>query len=389
MMLLNRCDTDPNLQEFIQAGYKCAKTDVSSNYVILELDGLSLNMKEFLVAVLESFKHFDPREMDMQQGVREVRSKFFSANKAAHSQAIHNAMSAIDDYSLSQQEVVEVDTSPYRMRALYRDVIQVLFSMKGSGLTWWKKIYTTFFATKLRASVSMHVAGRFELQQIKDLQKTMEVAMPIQPGGYRGHGRQFSHIREVPPGVTTLRIKNPNPLDKSYGFAYVLQFPSENPDFNDRAHKLLSILYHELRTEFYRDVRTRQQLGYVVETDRMADGGIPGLYFNAQSEIANPQQLRKVTEEFLVKFDQYFLPQISAATLSARGKRVRWPAEDGPTPDEVKEFFIKFIHPEASGRRVLVSEVWPEGKLPPLRPAENAFENSKELKSRLKHTVRF
>eukprot|EP01069_Polyplicarium_translucidae_P005395 Polyplicarium_translucidae@DN2778_c0_g1_i2.p1 len=388
-MLKSRCDHDPDLQPFIEAGYRCALTEVSPFRVWLELRGMVVGIQDFVDAVLHSFMTFKPRAQDLMYGEREVRKKYYSIQRSVHEQALMNALSAVDDYRLSQWEVEEVDTSAYRMQALYRDIVGVIFSTRGSGLTWWKKIYTYFFNVKLPALLRLRAYGRYSLEDIEELRATISKRIPTTPASHRAADARFSHLRQLPRGVRTLRVTSLSDRDFSYGLAYMIQFAASSSAGIHRAHTICNVVKRELRNEYYRDLRTRQQLGYIVEMHARTDGGIPALMFNIQSEVANPRQLRAATESFLVRFHMHVLPKMEKAVLTRYGKVYGWPAEDGPTHDDVSEFFMAHILPDAMERHVLASEVWPKGKAPPPAAGEMVYDYPRDLKKDLPHTMRF
>ncbi|MDE0309222.1 MAG: insulinase family protein [Acidiferrobacterales bacterium] len=100
----------------------------------------------------------------------------------------------------------------------------------------------------------------------------------------------------------------------SDGGPYIHQFQIENSDSaiivylqgSDRSvHEVANfmLLGSVIQTPFFSQLRTIQQLGYVVFSDVVPVGEVPGLIFTIQSPDNTPQQMEAAISSFLAQFD--------------------------------------------------------------------------------------
>lgn len=79
--------------------------------------------------------------------------------------------------------------------------------------------------------------------------------------------------------------------------ALTLYYQGDEANFAMRAR--YGLLGHILASPYYEDLRTEQQLGYIVSAGPMPILDTPGLGFIVQSPVATPNKLIKVSEDFL------------------------------------------------------------------------------------------
>ncbi len=102
-------------------------------------------------------------------------------------------------------------------------------------------------------------------------------------------------VARLPVGQFTypLKIANDNA-------AMVLYLQGANESFEDRA--LYGLASQIVRTPYYNDLRTNQQLGYAVVVTPAVLRRTPGLAFVIQSPVAGPGKLLSATETFLTHY---------------------------------------------------------------------------------------
>ncbi|GAA4872385.1 insulinase family protein [Ferrimonas pelagia] len=74
---------------------------------------------------------------------------------------------------------------------------------------------------------------------------------------------------------------------------------------------LFSLLNHTISSDFFNELRTKQQLGYMVGTSYVPMNRCPGIIFYIQSPVAGPLQLLESIDQFISDFS-YALMQISS-----------------------------------------------------------------------------
>ncbi|TKB53901.1 insulinase family protein [Ferrimonas aestuarii] len=73
---------------------------------------------------------------------------------------------------------------------------------------------------------------------------------------------------------------------------------------------MFSLLNHAMSSQFFHELRTKQQLGYMVGTSYVPLNHYPGLMFYIQSPVASPQRLIEAIDQFIADFS-YALMQIT------------------------------------------------------------------------------
>ncbi|TKB49835.1 insulinase family protein [Ferrimonas sediminicola] len=99
------------------------------------------------------------------------------------------------------------------------------------------------------------------------------------------------------------------------------ELPAEHQDsailvyYQSRRHTpekaaMFSLLNHAMSSNFFHELRTKQQLGYMVGTSYVPLNHYPGLMFYIQSPVASPLQLIEAIDQFIADFS-YALMQIT------------------------------------------------------------------------------
>lgn len=117
------------------------------------------------------------------------------------------------------------------------------------------------------------------------------------------------YVRRLPKGVDLLQFESSHP---DHAAAYFIQ--GENTEFDERACFLL--LNHLANPHFFSELRTRQQLGYLVGCSYVPMHGLPGILFYVQSPSTAPKTLSEAIENFLIALAEQ-LESIDEDTFNA------------------------------------------------------------------------
>ncbi len=123
--------------------------------------------------------------------------------------------------------------------------------------------------------------------------------------------------------VEVVRMQNDTPLqrmlDIDHNDAAMLLY-QQGSDRSDHTRALLALTMQLLKTDFFQQLRTEQQLGYVVFANEMALVDVPGVAFVVQSPTVSGAQIYTAIEDFLRAYgkkagampDEYFSQQKAA-----------------------------------------------------------------------------
>ena len=109
-------------------------------------------------------------------------------------------------------------------------------------------------------------------------------------------------VANIPP-VAILQ-HNGQPISYEIESAYqdasvMLYLQADNLEKSTRA--LIGLSAQMMRAEFYNQLRTEKQLGYIVTSGAYPLRDVPGLYFLVQSPVAGPEQLQHELEAYLLE----------------------------------------------------------------------------------------
>ncbi|MBY6186041.1 insulinase family protein [Marinobacter hydrocarbonoclasticus] len=96
--------------------------------------------------------------------------------------------------------------------------------------------------------------------------------------------------------------------------AIIVYYQSRQSDLHKMA--LFCLLNHSMSSSFFNELRTKQQLGYMVGTSYVPMNRCPGIIFYVQSPVSGPLQLLESIDQFIADYS-YALMQISAAQWQA------------------------------------------------------------------------
>lgn len=190
---------------------------------------------------------------------------------------------------------------------------------------------------------------------------------------------------------TKLAVSEPNSSNNNSATQVVIQCLGES----DKDHVMLEIINSILNEPFFEDLRTKQQLGYIVTSALKAIGNTRTISFVVQSNVAQAQKLTESTMKFLNGVRATYLEPLNEGDISVYVKSVvdqktepvtrlaievtrnwseiasgrlqfgRPQAEAAAALDVTKEDILKFwdeIYDDSSsssGRRILISEIIP------------------------------
>jgi insulysin len=155
---------------------------------------------------------------------------------------------------------------------------------------------------KGEALVQGNVDEKEALTLVNTIDKTLGFK-PIRSKDYPPRLMTLPLPREVP---TRLTIAEPNPSNANSAAHVVLQSLGRN----EKSHVLIEILSAIVAEPFYADLRTKQQLGYIVSSGLRAQEQTRTIAFIVQSSV---QPVAKLTYEILAFLDRF---EIKLADLS-------------------------------------------------------------------------
>lgn len=103
----------------------------------------------------------------------------------------------------------------------------------------------------------------------------------------------------IPKEGLKLGVRNPNPNNLNDAVEVVIQ----SRDTSERGHAVVEVLAAIASEPFYDDLRTKQQLGYVVTSGVNANGETRSVVFLVQSGTKGAEGLSKAVSKFLEEFE--------------------------------------------------------------------------------------
>ncbi|MCJ8339605.1 MAG: insulinase family protein [Pseudomonadales bacterium] len=107
---------------------------------------------------------------------------------------------------------------------------------------------------------------------------------------------ESDRLLKLQPGSSILKVKNIDHSDS----ALVLYLQGQDKSFQQQA--ATSLLAEIIGSRYYSELRTEQQLGYIVFASPMSLEKLPGLAFVVQSPTASPEQIESSNNQFLAEF---------------------------------------------------------------------------------------
>lgn len=155
------------------------------------------------------------------------------------------------------------------------------------------------------------VQGNIDQKEAETLVATIDKTLGFQPIKKEQYPPQL-HPLPLPAisatgQPTRLVISEPNPENSNSASYVLLQSLSEDP----KEHVLIELLSSVLSERFYEDLRTKQQLGYIVSSGIRALGKTRYIGFIVQSSVATNEKLTREILKFLDKARSNFLEKIT------------------------------------------------------------------------------
>ena len=122
---------------------------------------------------------------------------------------------------------------------------------------------------------------------------------------------------DTPAPLSVVQLPKGEPLYRTLDIDHqdsALTLYLQGADRSTRSRAEVALLAEILQTPFYSQLRTEQQLGYIVFANYMPVREVPGLVFVVQSPVADPQQLEQAYQHFLDQATQR-LQRLSDADL--------------------------------------------------------------------------
>ena len=239
--------------------------------ITLSISGFSQKQPELLKMILERFAE------------REFGEQRFSIIKQ---QMLRNWRNSAKDRPISQlfnamTGILQPNNPPYPA------LIEALESIELDELD------TFVEALLAELHVEMFVYGDWQRKQALELGQTLKDALRVQNQQYEESLRPLIMLGE---GGTFQREVFCNQDDS----AIVLYYQS--PVITPRNIALYTLANHLMSATFFHEIRTKQQLGYMVGTGNMPLNRHPGLVLYVQSPKAAPAELLSAIDEFLNAF---------------------------------------------------------------------------------------
>ena len=146
--------------------------------------------------------------------------------------------------------------------------------------------------------LDVFIYGDWQLDQARYIGKQLKNTFRVTDQRYGESQRPLVHLENS----KTLRYELPNTHDDSALLMYY-QSPEATPD----AVALYSFANHLMSNTFFHELRTKQQLGYMVGTANLPLNRHPGLILYAQSPTAAPKDLTKAMDRFTNDFSLVLL----------------------------------------------------------------------------------
>ncbi len=240
--------------------------------ITLSISGFSQKQPELLKMILQRFaaREFGEQRFDIikQQMLRNWRN---SAKDRPISQ-LFNTMTGI----------LQPNNPPYPT------LIEALETIEMDELS----IFVESLLAELH--VEMFVYGDWTRQQAVLVGNTLKDALRVQDQQYEESLRPLIMLGE---NATTFQHEVFCNQDDS---AIVLYYQS--PNISPRSTALYTLANHLMSATFFHEIRTKQQLGYMVGTGNMPLNRHPGLVLYVQSPKAGPADLLTAIDEFLNAF---------------------------------------------------------------------------------------
>lgn len=160
------------------------------------------------------------------------------------------------------------------------------------------------------------VQGNIDQEEAETLVATIDRALGFQPIRASEFPPELSPLPlpeiSAKGSPTKLVVSEPNPENENAASYVMLQCLSEDP----KEHVLIEILSSVLAERFYEDLRTKQQLGYIVSSSIRSLGKTRSIGFVVQSSVASSPTLSSAVVRFLDEAKANFLEKLTAGDFA-------------------------------------------------------------------------
>ncbi|WP_428771681.1 insulinase family protein [Vibrio sp.] len=254
-----------------------------------EIAGMGYNMYAHqggVTLTLSGFSHKQPELLKMiltRFAKREFSSKRFESIKQ---QLLRNWRNAAQDRPISQlfnalTGILQPNNPPYSklLEALEQITVEELPEFVEQILA--------------QLHVEMFVYGDWQRHQALEMGNTLKDALRVKDQRYSESLRPLVMLGE---NGTYRSEVNTNQDDSAVVVYY------QCPDISPHSIALYSLANHLMSATFFHEIRTKQQLGYMVGTGNMPLNRHPGIVLYVQSPTAAPVDLMSSIDEFLNAF---------------------------------------------------------------------------------------
>lgn len=290
-----RVSVEMLLEALNESAYQAEMAGLSYNFypnqggVTLKLSGFNDQMPRLFALILDQFKQrdFNPTRFDVIK--TQLLRNWKNAAKNNPINQLHNLLAGIlqpnhPPYSqlITALESISLDTLP-------DFVLKVLSEIH----------------------ISMFVYGNWHQEDARQLGKTLQDALRIDQQAFQTSTRPLVLLQ----GAGSMAFHQDCDHDDSAVLVYY-QSPSTTAD----QIAIFTFANQLMSTTFYHELRTKQQLGYMVGTTTMPLNRHPGLIFYVQSPKVGPQTLLNAIDDYLNAFFMVLLELTEAQwQLSKQG----------------------------------------------------------------------
>jgi len=147
------------------------------------------------------------------------------------------------------------------------------------------------------ANIETFVCGNVMPETAEDMMKQFSQNFKVAPLPFEQRPQRLARrLKEASASLQQFVAQNPNELNSALEIYFqVGTDQSEN-------WLLLALLAQLLEQPFYNELRTKQQLGYIVSSSVTESSGVRGLVFAVQSQVLGPPEIEQRVDAFLESF---------------------------------------------------------------------------------------
>ncbi|QIR06679.1 insulinase family protein [Salinivibrio costicola] len=236
--------------------------------VTLNISGFNDKQPLLLALILDTFsrRNFKPERFEVIKS--QLKRNWENGAKNKPLSQLYNSMTGI----------LQPNNPPYQA---------LLDALDTVTLTDLPEFVEAMFAT---LHVDMFVYGNWHRHQAKALAETVKDALRVDDQTYQESVRPLTLLDDC--GTVSYELA----LDHAESALLVYY---QSPDTSSEAVATYTLANHLMSATFFNELRTRQQLGYMVGAGNLPLNRHPGLIFYVQSPMAGPNQLMAAVDDFL------------------------------------------------------------------------------------------